>query len=103
MGSCTCPTPDTWATARITMAGLWAWILIILRPMCMPGLQQLWAVGFGDMAALPAMALTCLLSRGTPLTLEAIGWAAKRLFVCRPDRRGRVCPPIIGRLPTGSP
>src|SRR6266404_8998223 len=101
MGSCTCPTLDTWATARITMGGLWAWILITL-PMCMLGPQPPSVAAFGDTVVLPATARTCSWSRVTPLTQGVTGWAAKRSFACKLDRPGPVNLPTIGCLPIGS-
>src|SRR5438132_4577993 len=83
------------------MAGLLASILIT-RQTCTAGRPQQLAAEYGAMAALPAMALTCLWLRGTRLTPEAIGWVAKPLFGCKPDRLGPACPPIIGRLLIGS-
>src|SRR5207247_11000382 len=100
MGSYTRSTLATWGIAAIIMGGLAAWTSTT-RPTCMAGLQRLSAAAFGDMAAWPVMARTCLWSRGTRLTPEAIGWAAKLLFVCKPDRPGLVKPPTIGRLPIG--
>ena len=47
------------ATAAIIMAGLSAWTLTILR-MCMAGRQQHSVAAFGDTAASPATARTCL-------------------------------------------
>ena len=101
MGSCTSPTLGTWATARITMDGLWAWISITL-PMCMPGPQPPSAAASGDTVVLPATGRTCSWLQETPLTQGVTGWAAKRSFACKPDRPGPVSPPTTGRLRIGS-
>ena len=47
-------------------------------------------------------ALTCLWSRVTRSTRAAIGWVAKQLSGCKPDRLGPVSLPTTGRLPIGS-
>ena len=51
-----------------------------------------WAAAFGDTAALPAMAQTCLSSQGTRSIRAATGWAAKLSSDCKPARPGPVMP-----------
>src|SRR6516164_5451981 len=101
MGSCRSLTPGTSVTAVLIMAGLWAWILTILRPLAL-GRQQPLAAGFGDTAVWPATPQTYLLSQGIRLTRAVIGWAAKPLSVCKRGQFGAASQPIIGRLRTGS-
>src|SRR5215475_15685123 len=83
MGSCTIRTPATLGIVAITMVGLLASTLTIPQT-CMAGQQPHWAAEFGDTAAWPVMARTCLSSRGTLLTPAVIGWVAKQLFGCKP-------------------
>ena len=68
----------------------------------MAGRQRQSAAGFGDTAALPAMAPTCLSLPGTRLIRAATGWAAKQLSACKPARLLPVSLPTTGHLPIGS-
>ena len=72
-------------TVAIIMAGLSALISTILLTF-KGGQQRQLAAEFGDTAASPAMALTCLSSPGTHLTPAVTGWVAKQLFVCKPGQ-----------------
>src|SRR3954470_17641106 len=101
MGSYTRPTPGMWVTAAIIMAGLSAWTSTT-RAMCMAGLQRRSAAAFGDMAALLAMAQTCLSSQGTHSIRAATGWVAKLSSDCKRVRLGPACPLITGRRAIGS-
>ena len=58
----------------------------------MAGRQRPSAVEFGDMAALPVMAPTCLWSPATRSTQAVTGWAAKQSSGCRPGRLGPASP-----------
>src|SRR5436305_2533026 len=80
------------AIAALIAVGLWAFRSTIL-PASWLGQRVPSAVVFGDTAALPVMAPTCLRSPETRSTLR-LGWAAKQLSGCKPG------PSLVASLPT---
>src|SRR5215472_6929631 len=90
----------TWATAGTITAG-WSVLTSTILLSWEGGRRQPSVAGFGATAALPAMVPTCSWSPVTHSTPAVIGWAAKRLSVCKAARLGPVSLPTIGCLLIG--
>src|SRR6516162_5078080 len=94
---CTYLTLGTSVIAATITAG-WSVLTSVILLMSLGGRRQPLEAEFGATAASRAMVLTCSWSPVTRSIRAVIGWAAKRLSACKPDRLLPVSLPTIGRL-----